>query len=98
MLASRTVHQKTLHMENTLSSFSFSQALKYLKEGRAVSRTGWNGKGMYLKLQVPDEHSKMQQPYIYINPVGGELVPWVASQPDLLEEDWMLSPVEFNNL
>jgi len=45
-----------------------------------------------LKLQVPDEHSKMQQPYIYMSPtsMGGGLVPWVASQPDILAEDWFL--------
>lgn len=66
----------------------FGWALRELKSGRAVQRSGWNGKGMFLLLQVPDAHSKMKQPYIYITPVGGELVPWVASQPDLLSTDW----------
>jgi hypothetical protein len=66
----------------------FGWALAQLRDGKRVGRAGWNGRGMYLKLQVPDEHSKMKQPYIYICPVGGELVPWVASQPDLLKHDW----------
>ena len=34
-------------------------ALEELKAGKKVSRKGWNGKGMWLELQVPDEHSKM---------------------------------------
>ena len=71
-----------------LETFDFGQALIALKDGFHVARNGWNGKMMYLTLQMPDENSKMKQPYIYITPVGGELVPWVASQPDLLSEDW----------
>ncbi len=67
---------------------NFGRALELLKSGKKVARKGWNGKEMYLQLQTPDENSKMKQPYIYITPVCGELVPWVASQPDLLVEDW----------
>jgi hypothetical protein len=68
----------------------FGEAVSNLKKGHRVNRTGWNGRGMYLELQVPDEHSKMQQPYIYISPVGGEFVPWVASQSDILADDWQI--------
>jgi len=79
-------------MNQILNDFGFGNAIIFLKNGHAVARKGWNGKGMYLKLQVPDEHSKMQQPYIYMSPtsMGGGLVPWVASQPDILAEDWFL--------
>lgn len=70
--------------------FSFDLALCYLKEGKRLTRSGWNGKGMWLQLQVPDEHSKMRRPYIYMRPADGDLVPWVASQSDLLAEDWSL--------
>jgi hypothetical protein len=51
-------------------------------------RQGWNGKGMYIELQVPDEHSKMTLPYIFMRTVQGDLVPWLASQTDLLANDW----------
>lgn len=68
--------------------FSFSVALTLLKEGKRVARDGWNGKGMWVQLQRPDEHSKMRRPYIYISTVSGELVPWVASHGDLLADDW----------
>jgi hypothetical protein len=73
---------------------NFGQAIEELKAGCKVSRTGWNGKGLWLELQVPDEHSKMTLPYIYINyPMDaqntpGARVPWLASQTDMLAEDW----------
>lgn len=67
---------------------NFGAALEALKDGLRVAREGWNGKGMYIALQEPDEHSKMGRPYLYMRPVDGELVPWVASQTDLLAEDW----------
>lgn len=66
----------------------FGWALDQLRNGRAVTREGWNGRGMWLALQVPDERSKMRRPYIYMRPVDGYLVPWVASQTDLLANDW----------
>lgn len=70
----------------------FGDAINLMRQGHRVTRRGWNGKGMYLELQVPTPESKMQQPYIYISPValGGGLVPWVASQVDMLAEDWEL--------
>jgi hypothetical protein len=76
-------------MENTaVDLLTFGEALEELKEGKFISREGWNGKGMYLGLQRPDEHSVNRQPYIWIMPVGGQRVPWVASQADMLAEDW----------
>ena len=68
--------------------YNFGWAIEALKEGKKVQRTGWNGKGMWLALQVPDEFSKMGLPYIYMSTVDGKLVPWLASQTDVLAEDW----------
>lgn len=66
-----------------------------LREGRRFRRRGWNGKGMWIELQVPDEHSKMTLPYIFMEyPAGhpaypnGSRVPWLASQTDILADDW----------
>lgn len=67
---------------------NFGQAIEAMKAGKKVAREGWNGKGMHIALQVPDEHSKMRKPYIYMCPVDGELVPWLASQTDILAEDY----------
>ena len=66
----------------------FGWAIEQLKAGEKVSRDVWNGKGMWLELQVPDEHSKMSLPYIYMKTVDDKLVPWLASQTDMLAEDW----------
>ena len=67
----------------------FGEALTAIKaHGARVTRNGWNGEGMYVTLQVPDAYSKMRRPYLYMYPIDGALVPWVASQSDLLAEDW----------
>lgn len=66
----------------------FGEALNALKAGQPVTRAGWNGPGQSLELQRPDEHSKMTLPYIYIHTAQGDLVPWLASQTDMLAEDW----------
>mgnify|MGYP001593603242 CR=1 FL=1 len=63
-------------------------AVEALKQGKAVARAGWNGKGMQLVLQVPNAYSKMTLPYVYVRTVQGDLVPWLCSQTDLLAEDW----------
>ena len=68
--------------------FEFTEALLHLKNGSRIERKGWNGKGMFIALQTPDEGSKMTLPYIYISTVDGKLVPWLASQTDLLADDW----------
>lgn len=66
----------------------FGWALSLLYAGKKVSRENWNGKGMWIALQIPDEYSKMQLPYIYMNTAQGKLVPWLASQTDILASDW----------
>lgn len=75
----------------------FGEAINGLKKGKRMARKGWNGKGIFIELQVPDVNSKMTHPYIYINTTGLQtdnpdapksLVPWLASQTDMLAEDW----------
>jgi len=73
---------------------TFSAALELLKAGAPVQREGWNGKGMFLELQTPDAESKMTLPYIYMSTVTGDLVPWLASQTDILADDWQLVELE----
>lgn len=65
---------------------TFGKALEQLKLGDRVYRRGWNGKGQYLELQVGDAF--MTLPYIFITTVQGDRVPWLASQTDMLAEDW----------
>lgn len=81
------------------SGMPFGLAIEAVKKGKKIARHGWNGKGIYLELQVPDEHSKMTLPYIYIvtsglitdNPHAPKGVcPWLASQTDMLADDWYI--------
>lgn len=65
-------------------------ALHALRQGKKVARRGWNGAGQFLTLQMPDEYSKMSLPYIFITTVTGDRVPWVASQTDMLSNDWYI--------
>lgn len=67
---------------------TIGDAINALRHGEKVQRKNWNGPGQYLELQVPDTHSKMTLPYIYIHTVQGDLVPWLASQTDILADDW----------
>ena len=64
------------------------QAVAAMRAGRRVARAGWNGKGMWLALQVPDAHSKMTESYVYMKTAQGGLIPWLCSQADLLATDW----------
>ena len=79
----------------------FSEALKSIKEGKQVARKGWNGKDMFI-YYVPANTYKAQTDvarktfgddvpylaYIAMKTVDGSVVPWLASQTDLLADDW----------
>jgi len=76
--------------------FDFGEALKRLREGKRVERNGWNGKGMWLMLVnywLPSRNDHLVEgmkmlPFIAMRTVQGDLVPWLASQTDLLANDW----------
>jgi hypothetical protein len=65
-------------------------AVSMMRAGAKVYRKGWNGKGMWLELQVPDANSKMTLPYVFMTTATGDRVPWLCSQTDLLANDWCL--------
>lgn len=75
---------------------SFGDALAALKAGKRVARTGWNGKGMWLVLVEPEAlisclgpDELLQLPWIGMKTADECFVPWLASQTDLLAEDWV---------
>ena len=86
---------------------SFGDAVKYLKEGYTARRIGWNGKGMFLYYVSDGAYpAKMEcikgvfendmvpyGAYIAMKTAQGNVVPWLASQTDVLSEDWEI--VEF---
>lgn len=76
-------------MDEEINMNKIGWAVSMMRSGERVTRRGWNGKDMYLELQVPDAHSKMTLPYVYMKTATGDLVPWLCSQTDLLANDWM---------
>lgn len=80
--------------------FDFGKALLELKAGNKVSRSGWNGKGMFLQLVEPYKDFKITDdqvslvtdatllPWIGMKTADNKFVPWLASQTDVLSEDW----------
>lgn len=81
-----------------LDALSFSHALQALKDGYRVARAGWNGKDIWLELVNEDEWSTSigpsfvenahLLPWIGMKTADGGFVPWVASQSDMLANDW----------
>lgn len=71
--------------------FDFGEALRRLKAGQHVARDGWNGKGMYLWLQywAEDPRSCTFEPAVVMFTAQRRHQPgWLASQADMLAEDW----------
>lgn len=80
-------------------SMSFNIALALLKKGYNIARAGWNGKGIFIGLHTPGKHAAMTSPYIFIDTTGLQTdneaapksrVPWLASQTDMLADDWCI--------
>ncbi|WOJ32694.1 DUF2829 domain-containing protein [Citrobacter koseri] len=81
-----------------VSGLSFGLAVEALKRGKKVARSGWNGKGMWLKLVPVDIADKVAfeyealdgAPWIGMKTADGKFVPWLASQTDVLADDWKI--------
>lgn len=80
---------------------TFESALTELKAGCYVWRTGWNGRAMWLVLVKNGEATVAPVrglalpplgPFIVMKTTQDTLVPWVASQTDLLADDWQAGP------
>lgn len=86
--------------ENT---FSFGEAIKYLKRGLKVARKGWNGKKQYIQLAtgisyktaygdiVNCEHDAIGNMSIAFCGTSGVQMGWLASQADMLADDWIFA-------
>ena len=73
---------------------TFGEALCGMRTGLKYYRKGWNGKNMWVCLYPPPK-GKLTHPFLVIEyPVGhpayphGSCIPWLASQTDILAEDW----------
>lgn len=76
----------------------FSEALAHVKDGGKAARRGWDGWGrgsMWIRLVEPEgtsnfDYGMENSPYLELKTADRKLVPWVATQEDLLAEDWIL--------
>ncbi len=79
---------------------NFGDAIEAMKNNERVGRPGWNGKGMYLAYvtdwsfshpETPNGRTAEElphQPFIVMKTAQDMYVPWLASQSDMLAEDW----------
>lgn len=67
----------------------FGEAIRLMKTDAIVARKGWNGKGMYIGIYTPMDEL-MDCPFIYMYTAQGQNIPWLASQADMLAEDWAI--------
>jgi hypothetical protein len=87
------------------TEMNFGYALELLKDGKKVARAGWNGCGMFLFLVNGSTFQVNRPPLLGIYPEGttitycphidmkttdDKVVPWLASQTDVMAEDWLL--------
>jgi hypothetical protein len=68
----------------------FGHAVECLKEDYKVERAGWNGKGMWLRYVSKSPLMPSHRAFIEMKTVDDEYVPWVASQTDILADDWRI--------
>ena len=86
-----------------VAEFGFSDAIRYLKRGLRVARKGWNGKSQYIELAsnisyqtagneiVNCNHNAIGNKAIAFVGTSGVQMGWLASQADMLAEDWVFA-------
>ena len=84
-------------------TFNFGEAIKYMKRGLRVKRQGWNGKNQYIELAknisyecptgeiINAEHDAIGNCAVAFVGTSGVQLGWLASQADMLAEDWMFA-------
>lgn len=85
------------------ATFSFGDAIKYVKRGLKLKRKGWNGKEQYIQLAtgisykdatgdiINCEHDAIGNMAIAFVGTSGVQIGWLASQADMLAEDWVFA-------
>ena len=87
-----------------ISKMSFGMASELIKAFKPMTRAGWNGKGMFVfMIQGSNDFAKLQgygfgelmgepsfRNAMFLRTADNQLVPWVATQSDILADDWMV--------
>ena len=99
----KTLYEETKKENNRENeTMDFGQAIKLLKDGKKVARQGWNGKNQYIELAtnisyknaegktINAEHEAIGNKAIAFVGTSGVQLGWLASQADMLAEDWII--------
>ena len=79
-------------IELNIHTIRFGEALRLLKQGKRMTRKGWNGNGLSVAYQkgypqgIPC--NKQTEPYLQISTADGSHTMWVPSIGDCLADDW----------
>lgn len=80
---------------------NFGEAINLIKQGYKLQRKGWNGKNQYVELAtcISYKNARGEMVNAYHNDIGskclafvgtsGVQLGWLASQSDMLAEDWV---------
>ena len=83
-------------------TFNFGKAIEAVREGKKIQRVGWNGKNQYVELAtcisyknangeiINVEHNNIGNTALAFVGTSGVQLGWLASQADMLADDWML--------
>jgi hypothetical protein len=100
----RKMLEHVLQPRNETSGLTFGLAIEALKNGQRVARSGWNGKDMWLGLVLAYDYNPnsssgvasahalgfVKLPWIGMKTADDKFVPWLASQSDMLADDWLI--------
>lgn len=96
------VKKEEVMPENMVKNFDFGKAIQLLKEGKKLQREGWNGKNQYIELATSISyrnsndkiidvfHNAIESKAIAFVGTSGVQLGWLASQADMLAEDWKI--------
>ncbi len=84
------------------NNMTFGLAIEVMKKGKRVARRGWNGRNQYIELAtsisyknaenkiINCEHEVIGNKAIAFVGTSGVQMGWLASQADMLAEDWCI--------
>ncbi len=98
----KQIDEMTKMFKDSDSMMNFGQAIEAMKQGKRVARTGWNGKEQYIELATSISyvntksetinalHKAIGNNAIAFVGTSGVQLGWLASQADILAEDWII--------
>ena len=96
-------YNKVMKRRNKMEDLDFGKVIQLLKEGKRLQRKGWNGKNQYIELAtnisyknaegetINADHKSIGNKAIAFVGTSGVQLGWLASQADMLAEDWKIA-------